>query len=116
MKTAEALSLNAHSCDHSFIFYLNYFSLNPFEMVTWHRLYFAMKVASLVNEWRPAPPSPTSIPCPLLNLMILLILQTYEMAASKSVIFIAADLYFSLNSTNLSSIIFFSYSLCFWKT
>ena len=36
----------------------------------------AMKVASLVKECLPEPPYPTNIPCPLLNLIILLILQT----------------------------------------
>jgi len=76
MKTDEVLSLKAHSCDHYFIFYLKSFNLNPLEAVIWHKLYLAMKVANLVSECRPAPPYPTSMPCPFANLMILLILQT----------------------------------------
>lgn len=76
MKTAEVLSLNAHSCDHYFILSLKSLSLNDLDTEIVHKLYFAMKVANFVNECLPAPPSPTSIPCPLLNFIILLILHT----------------------------------------
>jgi len=82
-------------------------------MVTWHKANLAMNDANLVSECLPAPPYPTSIPCPRLNLMIRLILQTYEIAYSKRVMFMAADLNLSLNSTSLSYIIFLSYYLCF---
>lgn len=74
------------------IFSRKSFSLNDLETERWSKLYLAIKVASLVNECLPDPPSPTNIPWPLLNLMTLLILQTYEMASSNRVIFIAAAL------------------------
>lgn len=75
-----------------FIFSLKSFSLNDLETERCSKLYLAIKVASFVSECLPDPPSPTSIPCPLLNLITLLILQTYEMAYSNKVIFIAAAL------------------------
>jgi hypothetical protein len=76
------------------------------------RSYLAMKVASFVKECRPDPPYPTSIPWPLLNLMILFILQTYDIASSNKVMFIAAALKASLNSASLSYINLVSSFLC----
>lgn len=102
IKTADVLSLKAHYKDHYFIFYLKSFNLNPFEAVIWHKLYFAINVASFVKEWRPAPPYPTNIPWPFANLIILLILHTYDIASSNRVIFMADDLNLSLNSLNFS--------------
>lgn len=62
------------------IFYLKSFNLNDFDTEIVTKLYFAIKVANLVNECLPEPPSPTNIPCPLLNLITLLILHTYDIA------------------------------------
>ena len=78
MKTADVFYLKAHYCDHYLILYLKSLSLKDFDTEIVHKLYLAMKVANFVRECLPAPPSPTSIPCPLLNLMILLILQRQE--------------------------------------
>ena len=115
INTAE-LSLKAHYIAHYLILYLKSLSLNDLETEICLNVYLAIKVANFVRECLPAPPSPTSIPWPLLNLMIRLILQTYEIAYSNNVMFMAAALYFSLNSCNFYSRSLVSSYLCLYDT